>query len=147
MYVRQTIQELHDRFTEHRSTIKTGKSLPVSVHFNEACPGIHNLSVMPVEQVERHDFDEYLGLYSVKDLVQLSIREQHWMAKLKTLTPAGLNLRKDMPPPIPFVIQYSDQAGRIAKLVKDFYKEIRDRCYTGGFKNMVWSLHLKETKI
>ena len=30
-----------------------------------------------------------------------------------------LNIRRDLPPPIPFVIQYSDKAGKISKLLKD----------------------------
>ena len=133
MYVGQTIQELHARITEHRSTINTGKSLPVAVHFNNVCPGINNFSVIPLEQVEREDLDEFMGLYSIKDLLRLSIREQHWMAKLKTLMPKGLNIRKDYPPPIPFVIQYSDQASEIAKLVKHFYGEIRGKYFCGPF--------------
>ena len=113
MYVGQTRLELNTRLTEHRSTIKTGKSKPVAVHFNETCPGVENLSVIPVEQVPREDFDELMGLYSIKDILQLYIREQHWMAKPKTLTPQGLNKRRDLPPPIPFVIQYNDQSGKI----------------------------------
>ena len=92
-----------------------------------------NFSVIPVEQVKLEDFDEFMGLYSVKDLLHLSIHEQHWMAKLKTLMPQGLNSRKDFPPPLPFVIQYSDQASKFAKLVKQFYEDIRGKYIGGSF--------------
>ena len=51
------------------------------------------------------------------------------MAKLKTLVPQVLNMRRDLPPPIiPFVKQYSDQAGKISKLVKDFYGDTKYLC-------------------
>ena len=133
MYVGQTRLHLNTRLTEHRSTIKTGKSKPVAVHFNETCPGVENLSVIPVEQVPREDLDELMGLYSIKDILQLYIREQHWMAKLKTLMPQGLNKRRDLPPPIPFVIQYNDQSGKISKLVKNFYEDIRSKYFCGYF--------------
>ena len=55
------------------------------------------------------------------------------MAKFKTLMPKGLNIRRDLPPPILFVIQYSDQAGRISKLVKNVYEDIRSKYFCGYF--------------
>ena len=39
--------------------------------------------------------------------------------------PQGLNTRRDLPPPIPFVTQYSDQVDRMSKLIKNFYENIR----------------------
>jgi hypothetical protein len=125
MYVGQTGQELHKRLIEHRSSINTGKPKPVAKHFNEACPGISNLSIIPVEEVPRRDLNEFMGLTSGRDIMRLDICEQKWMAKLKTLWPHGLNLRQELPPPIPFVIKFSDQAAQISKLVKEFYTETR----------------------
>ena len=55
------------------------------------------------------------------------------MVKLNTVMPQGLNMRRDLPPPIPLVIQYSDQAGKISKLVKDFYGDIRAKYRCGYF--------------
>ena len=127
MYVGQTRQELHERFTEHRSTINTGKAKPVAKHFTQTCPGIENLSIMPVEQVPIRDHNEFMGLTSGRDILSLNICEQKWMAKLKTLVPNGLNLRQELPPPIPFVIHYSDQAAQISKLVRDFYYDRRSK--------------------
>ena len=128
MYVGQTRQELHKRLIEHRSSINTGKPKPVAKHFNEACPGIENLSIIPVEEVPKLDLDEFMGLTSGKDLMRLDICEQKWMAKLKTLFPHGLNLRRDLPSPIPFMIQFNDQAAQISKLVKEFYTEGKQIC-------------------
>ena len=39
----------------------------------------------------------------------------------------------DMTPTITFVIQYSDQAGKISKLVKNFYEDIRSKYFCGYF--------------
>ena len=131
MYVGQTRQQLHKRLIEHRSSINTGKSKPVAKHFNETCPGIENLSIIPVEEVPLLDPERFLGLSSGlglesdSDIMRLDICEQKWMSKLKTLMPSGINLRQELPPPIPFVIQFSDQAAQISKLVKEFYNDRR----------------------
>ena len=42
------------------------------------------------------------------------------------MTPRGLNLRQELPPPIPLSIIYSDQAHAIAKLAKKFYHKIQE---------------------
>ena len=34
-----------------------------------------------------------------------------------------MNLRKELPPPITFIIKYRDQAGKISKLIKEFYDQ------------------------
>ena len=63
MYLGQTRPDLNTRLTEHRSTIKIQKkSLPVALHFNDTCPGIENLSVIPVEEVPEKDLDEFMSL-------------------------------------------------------------------------------------
>ena len=80
MYVGQTRLDLNARLTEQRSVIKAGKSLTVAVHLNETCPGIENLSVILVEEVLKKDLDEFMGLYSIKDILRLHIHEQYWMA-------------------------------------------------------------------
>ena len=77
--------ELNTRLMEHRSTIKT-KS-----------PGIENLSVIHVAEVPKKDLDEFMGQYSIKDILRLHIREQHRIAKLKTLMLHGLNIRRVLP--------------------------------------------------
>ena len=61
-----------------------------------------------------------MSLYSIKDILRLHIRE-------------GLSIRRYLPPPIPFVIQYNDQAGKISKFVKNFYEEIRTKYFCGYF--------------
>ena len=57
-------------------------------------------------------------------------------------------MRRDLPPPIPFVIQYSDQAGKIYKLVKDFYGDIRAKyLFCGYFIKYNLVTALKRNKI
>ena len=52
-------------------------------------------------------------------------REQFWMAKLDTITPKGLNKKRELPPPIPFVIPLSDNAGKIIKVVREAYSKLK----------------------
>ena len=101
------------------------------MHFNETRPGVETLSVIPVEEVPRKEIDELMGMYSIKDILRLHIREPHSMAKLKTLMRQGLNIRRDLPQSIPFVIQYDEKPGKISKLVKNFYEDIKSKYFCG----------------
>ena len=49
----------------------------------------------------------------------------------KKLTHQGLNMRRDLTPPIPFVIQYSDQAGNFYSRYgkKNFFADIRAKIF------------------
>ena len=125
MYVGKTQCTLNHRITQHRSNIKTGKDHPVPNHFNTTCPGMDNFSVVPLEAVPRTEFDTFMGMYSMKELTAILECEQYWTKKLKTLMPLGMNLRKELPPPITFIIKYSDQAGKISKLIKEFYDQLK----------------------
>ena len=135
MYVGETSCELHHRITQHRSDIKTKKTRPVPLHFNTICPGIDNFSVVPVEKVPlQGDQDqEFPGMLSNKQIISLIIREQYWIAKLKTQMPHGINFRHELPPPIPFVIKYCDQANKISTIVKSFFSELREE-FMGDFR-------------
>lgn len=125
MYVGETSRKLHERFTEHRSNINTKKSGPVAKHFNEICPNMDFLTITPLEHVQRKILDTFMGLLDRVDILALLQREQYWIKKLKTIAPFGLNKRREIPPPIPFALQFSDQAADINKLVKTFYEKFR----------------------
>ena len=85
--------------------------------------------VIPVEKVDRIIPESYtfMGMLDNTDEVQLIQKEQYWIKKLNTLTPNGLNIRKELPPPIPFSITFSDQSYDIARFVKTTYHKIQDR--------------------
>ena len=51
IYVGQTSRELHERFTEHRATIRNRQPCPVSDHFNNICPDMDYLKITPLEHV------------------------------------------------------------------------------------------------
>ena len=108
MYVGETSRKLHKRFTEHRSNINTKKSGPVAKHFNEICPNMDFLTITPLEHVQRKN--TFMGLLDRVDILALLQREQYWIKKIKTIAPFGLNKRREIPPPIPFALQFSDQA-------------------------------------
>ena len=134
MYVGETARKLHQRITEHRSDINTGKGTQVAMHFNNTCPGIDNLSVVPLEHVSRpRSIPNSLGLLPLSDMLPLLRREQYWINKLKTQTPSGLNKRNELPPPIPFILKYNDQAGKITQIIKQNYDELQKTAF-GTYK-------------
>lgn len=124
-YVGETSRKLHERLTDHRSDINTNKTTPVASHFNDICPSIDYLKIVPIEHVPRKITDTFMGLLDKIDLLTLLQREQFWIRKLNTMTPYGLNKRNELPPPIPFSTKFSDQAGEINTLVKTFYDKIQ----------------------
>lgn len=124
LYVGQTSRTLHDRLTEHRSNISTNKLTTIATHFNDVCPNIEFLSIVPLEHVPRTIHDTFMGLLALEDILILLRKEQSWMRKLNTLQPNGLNKRREMPPPIPFSLTFNDQAGLIQTKVKKFYEKI-----------------------
>ena len=87
------------------------------------------LRVIPVEQVNRLIPASYtfMGMLDKADELQLLQREQFWIKKLKTLAPKGLNLRQELPPPIPLSLLFTDQSHEIVKIAKALYKKIQER--------------------
>ena len=129
LYVGQSSQSLHKRLTQHRSDINTKKETQIATHFTEVCPNINYLKIIPLEHVPRQILDTFMDLLALEDLTSLLKREQIWMQKLNTLIPNGLNKRTDIPPPIPFIMKYNDQAGKINKLIKETYCEKQSRAW------------------
>ena len=91
---------------------------------------IHLSLSLSLEKVDRIIPESYtfMGMLDNTDEVQLIQKEQYWIKKLNTLTPNGLNIRKELPPHIPFSITFSDQSYDIARFVKATYK-IQDRTH------------------
>jgi hypothetical protein len=133
-YVGETTLTLHTRMTQHRSDINTNRDNQIGTHFNQSCPGIDNFSVIPVEQVPKEDhtspnidaLERLANIY--KNEVSLHAREQHWIHRLKTIMPFGLNKKNDLPPPIPFIFKYNDKAGKIVKIVDKKYMQLKQTC-------------------
>ena len=128
-YVGETNNSLHERFIGHRSDIKCKKATPVATHFNNVCKPEH-LKITPIELVkegERNlESDNILDrLEQKQDILRRLEREQFWMRKLNTITPNGLNQRKELPPPLPFLIPLSDNSDKIVKLVKKEYSQLK----------------------
>ena len=67
-----------------------------------------------------------MGLISLRDLLTLLRREQFWINKLGTRVPSGLNKREELPPPIPFILQFNDQAGKISNVIKQAYEKLQN---------------------
>ena len=76
-YVGQTEQSLKDRLNAHRSNINRAIKTAVGIHFSNPHHTIHDLQIIPIEQV--HNLERRLE------------REQFWIKELKTKYPHGLN--------------------------------------------------------
>ena len=124
MYVGETSRTLRQRLTEHKSNIKNLKDVPISNHFNNVCKDINYLSIIPVETVEKIADSESLEF---EDIIELLLKEQNWIKKLKTDFPTGMNLRKEIPPPVPFILKYNDQTQDINKIVCTFHNKIQNQ--------------------
>jgi hypothetical protein len=129
-YVGETIQKLKDRINQHRSDIKRNRDTVVATHFNTQCKDINFLKITPLEKVQRHVPSSYTvaRMPDHSDEVHFLRREQFWIKKLNSLSPHGLNKRREMPPPIPFTIKFNDQAPSIVKILKETYEKIQARC-------------------
>lgn len=124
-YVGQTTRSVHERLVSHRSDINNNrKTSLVSEHFNNGiCGGIDSLTITPVEIVPRKSTS---GLIPMKELLSILEREQFWINKLKTIAPHGLNKQNELPPPIPFIPKFSDQAGKLSILAKTSFSKIKN---------------------
>jgi hypothetical protein len=80
-YVGETGRSLSERLTDHRSTIKTGKKTPISIHFNLPGHSTHDLLAIAIEQIKESKFTAIVRKQ----------REQFWQNKLGTKFPRGLN--------------------------------------------------------
>jgi len=134
-YVGETTQKLQGRMNQHRSDINRNQDRVVANHFNNECNNIKYLTVTPLEKVKRnippHYICEHVNILEKSDEVRFLQREQFWIRKLNTLSPNGLNIRREIPPPIPFTIKFNDQASSIVKILKPIYEKIQVR---GGKK-------------
>ena len=129
MYVGETCRTLHSRITGHRSDINTQKQTQIARHFNEECPGLDHFSVVPLEHVPRQDPNTLRVPASIRDLLTLLQREQFWISKLGTMAPAGLNKRSELPPPIPLIVRFNDQTGKINKVVREAYNGLQNTLF------------------
>ena len=131
MYVGQTRDTLNKRMQQHRSDIRTHKTKPVSDHFNDSCNPL-DLTVTPLEIVPKMPIDHSQSLDQQLETIKANHlhileREQIWIRRLNSATPHGMNKRKDIPAPLPFIIQYSDQAGCVIQIIKQIYAKFRSQ--------------------
>ncbi|XP_069607905.1 uncharacterized protein [Ranitomeya imitator] len=84
-YVGETTQHIRDRISQHKSTIRCGRTLlPIPAHFLEHHHGISQLRYQIIDHVP--------PLRRGGDRIQrLKDRESFWIHTLQTLTPLGLN--------------------------------------------------------
>ena len=137
-YVGETSCKLKDRINQHRSDIKMKKDTAVSRHFNQDCPNINYLNVIPLESVKRqgphpdtvNENDSISTQIRRSRLIHenrfhLLTREQCWIKRLKTLQPKGLNIRTELGPPIPLVLYFSDDAPNVTKQARIIFEKLR----------------------
>ena len=134
----------------------------MSNHFNNGHCNLDHLQVVPLEKLQRiENFrpkgkENYIGPLTREEAITLSVdysmtnnhhlldREHHWITRLKTLTPNGLNLRTEVSSPIPLRITFSDSACIIAKMVKEVHLDLKS--YHHGFRRNTMVTAFKRNK-
>lgn len=137
-YVGETSCKLKDRINQHRSDVNTDKDTVIAKHFTQHCPSLEYLQVIPLERVIRQGphpdtVDEGDRLSTLRRKVALDhenkfhllTREQNWIRRLKTLHPKGLNVRRELGPPIPLVLLFSDYAPNVSKHARLVFEKLR----------------------
>ena len=147
-YVGETTQKLKDRINQHRSDINTEQDKPVAIHFTQQCRSTQNLKVTPIEQIERKvaEKSSFRGWIRQEDELQFFQRENYWIERLGTMNPRGLNKRKEIPPPIPFILIYCDQSSEINNIIKFHYSSIVERTYPRNKAQSVCATKKKSLK-
>ncbi|OCT75959.1 hypothetical protein XELAEV_18031145mg [Xenopus laevis] len=91
IYVGKTIRCIRDRLTEHKSAIRNKLNQPVAKHFNENGHTISQLRFQILDSVSKRRRGGDRG----KELLR---KEAHWIKKLGTMSPQGLNQEYDLSP-------------------------------------------------
>ena len=95
-YVGETVQKLNERFVGHKASIsnpnKYGFCRILSNHFTKGLCKDSEYSVQIIEKIKGSGRTER-GAIDVKTTSERKQREVHWMLKLRTVYPYGLNDR------------------------------------------------------
>ena len=83
-YVGETGGPLRKRFYTHRSDINIDKGSLVTEHFNRPGHSLRDMRMIGIEKVHSQKREDRLR------------REGHWIRKLRTLSPEGLNSREEI---------------------------------------------------
>ena len=117
-YVGETGNTLRTRVNQHRTDIQHHDDTPVAHQFNLADHYLTNLRITILQA----------GPFSVNAVLEGIYRrnvESCWMNKLKTTQHNGLNIRDSTSNIIPFVIPLSGEAGTVAQLARNTYKQLQ----------------------
>lgn len=80
-YVGETSRPVRDRLNDHLSAIKTGKLTRTAIHFKQEDHTRSDIHIIPVEQIIENTQSHTIRRQ----------RESHWISKLCTKYPHGLN--------------------------------------------------------
>ena len=96
-YIGETKNKLQKRFSNHKSSIKSGTSCQlVHQHFQADCHGLMNCKVIPIEKIDTRPLNQQnLNQNQLETAIsKLRFeREKHWISSLQTTYPFGLNSR------------------------------------------------------
>ena len=143
LYVGQTSRTIRQRTIEHRSNILTQQDKPLANHIN-LCP-LRNQSntnlfyITPLEHITPVECP-------FTNRTNLINKENYWIKKLDTIEPKGINLLQDLPPPIPFVLPFSESTKPITAWVQNCYQKIQNQ-YPNTFKAPLVMAHSRNKNV
>ena len=113
LYIGETKNACHIRFSQHKHNILSHHDSAISNHFNQPD---HNISMLQVSILQSFNVKHKCPTKS--DLIRKKA-ELHWIHKLQTHTPIGLNTVTHLnSTDIPLILKFSKSASHLAKLVK-----------------------------
>ena len=122
-YVGETGRSVRDRFNGHKRDINHGISTNVADHFFSlvGCDFETKCKLYPLEKIPESGSETQDKEYRLE-------RENHWIRKLETYDPYGLNTGYNPSKDgiMPFVVRFSSSSAKASKAIQKIYRELQD---------------------
>ena len=102
-YVGQTSRPVHLRIKEHLRNISAGRQTPVASHFNSSC-SLSDFSFSAIEHVP--------------NVGKRLKKENHWIRRLETLFPSGMNEQLNRIDKLHLILPFSNCSARVANQIR-----------------------------
>ncbi len=144
-YVGQTSNSARTRLHTHTSNIRCHRSTILSDHVNDCIRySRYTLDKIPIkvtllERIEIHTDSD-------TNRINLLQTESDWMEKLQSIKPTGINSKKDLITPIPFILTYHDHSPQFAATIRQAFTKIQ-KLHPKIFRNRLVFAHKRNKNI
>ena len=131
VYVGETSLPLSVRMTNHLSTIRCRRDVPVATHFSALDHSISEIRFVGLQSLE------HLRLGSEEITQRRRLAETVWIRRLGTLAPVGLNIKRNLTRSnrVPFVVTYAPQIASFINNLKPYVQNSFGLTLLPSFRN------------